>query len=48
MDLARACRKALGEAWSLGLEQFDKTDAAIARGIPPTEGFYPDAGRLPK
>jgi hypothetical protein len=45
MDLARACRKALGEAWSLGLEQFDKSDAAIAKEIPPTEEFYPDAGR---
>ena len=44
MDLARACRKALGEAWSLGLEQFNKSDAAIAREIPPTEEFYPDAG----
>ncbi len=45
MDLARACRKALGEAWSLGLEQFDKSDAAIAKEIPPAEEFYPDAGR---
>ncbi len=45
MDLARTCRKALGEAWSLGLEQFDKSDAAIAKEIPPTQEFYPDAGR---
>lgn len=44
-DLARNCRKALGKAWSLGLKQFDKSDAAIAKEVPPTEQFYPDAGR---
>ena len=46
MDLARACRKALGDAWSLGLEQFDKTDASIAKEIPTRQEFYPDAGNI--
>jgi hypothetical protein len=30
-------RRSLVEAWSLGLEQFDKSEAAIAKEIPPSE-----------
>ena len=33
MDLARACRKALGDSWSIGFEQFDKTDAMTAKEL---------------
>jgi hypothetical protein len=31
MDLARACRHSLGEAWNIGLEQFPKSNASTAR-----------------
>lgn len=44
MDLARACRSALGDAWSIGLEQFAKSDAAIAKDIPGKNEFYPESG----
>ena len=30
MDLARACRKSLGEAWSFHIEDFDKSEASTA------------------
>jgi hypothetical protein len=33
----RRSRRPLVEAWSLGLEQFDKSGAAIAKEIPPSE-----------
>jgi hypothetical protein len=44
MDLARACRQALGTAWNLGLAQFEKGDAAIAKPLPERSGFYPQSG----
>jgi hypothetical protein len=44
MDLARACRAALGTAWSIGLEQYEKSGAAIARPIPTRDEFYPSSG----
>lgn len=44
MDLARACRQALGEAWNLGLAQFDKGEAAIAKPIPERSQLYPRSG----
>lgn len=31
MDLARACRRSLGEAWNIGLQQFPKSDTGIAK-----------------
>lgn len=43
MDLARACRSALGDAWKIGLEQFEKSDEAIAKDVPPAAAFYPMA-----
>lgn len=33
MDLARACRRALGSAWNLGLAQFVKSEAATAKPL---------------
>ena len=44
MDLARACRQALGTAWNLGLAEFEKGDAAIAKPIPQRSEFYPQSG----
>jgi hypothetical protein len=44
MDLARACRLALGTAWNIGLEQYEKGDAAIAKPIPERSEFYPQSG----
>jgi hypothetical protein len=44
MDLARACRRALGTAWNIGLEHYDKGDAAIAKSIPERSEFYPQSG----
>jgi len=44
MDLARACRQSLGTAWNIGLEQFEKGDAAIAKPIPERSEFYPQSG----
>jgi hypothetical protein len=35
MDLARACRKALGHAWSLDIVEFAKGEASIAKTEPP-------------
>ena len=43
MDLARACRSALGTAWSIGLEQYDKSDESIAK-VPDRSEFYPKSG----
>lgn len=34
MDLARACRSALGTAWNIGLEEYEKTDKATAKQVP--------------
>jgi hypothetical protein len=48
MDLARACRQALGTAWNLGLAQFEKGDAAIAKPLPVRAKFYPKSGPLSK
>src|ERR1022692_4253976 len=31
MDLARACRRSLGEAWNMGLQQFPKSEAGTAK-----------------
>lgn len=44
MDLARACRSALGTAWSIGLEQYEKTHMATAVQIPDSSKFYPRSG----
>jgi hypothetical protein len=44
MDLARACRQALGTAWNLGLARFDKGDAAIAKPLPERSQIYPQSG----
>jgi hypothetical protein len=44
MDLARACRSALGTAWSIGLEEYPKTEAATARPMPGRSDFYPSSG----
>jgi hypothetical protein len=44
MDLARACRTALGEAWSIGLEQFAKSEAATAMELPEVSELYKYSG----
>jgi hypothetical protein len=51
MDLARACRAALGDAWNLGLAEFEKGDAAIAKSnpkvvkpLPKRSKIYPKSG----
>jgi hypothetical protein len=46
MDLARACRGALGTAWNIGFEKYAKSDAAIAKPVPEKEEFYPSAGQF--
>jgi hypothetical protein len=45
MDLARACRVALGIAWSIGLEEYSKGEAAIAKPIPKLDELYSQSGR---
>lgn len=44
MDLARACRQALGTAWNLGIAEFEKGDAAIAKPLPERSEIYPQSG----